>query len=195
MEAYRAGNVALANAPGGGIADDKAIYPYVPEMVRFYLGEEPLLANVPTFLCERDEDRKYVLRTSTELVVKQAKGSGGYGMLIGPHATKGECEEFRAAHHGQAAATTSPSRRWRSPPARPWSRGHRAAACRPAPLRALGQGDPHRPRRADARGAAGRLAGGEFLAGRRHQGYLDPRGRGAGQRRVAIPVPVPDGGA
>ncbi|RYJ03593.1 MAG: circularly permuted type 2 ATP-grasp protein [Acetobacteraceae bacterium] len=96
MGAYRAGNVALANAPGAGIADDKAIYPYVPEMVRFYLGEEPLLANVPTFLCEREEDRKYVLGNLDKLVVKLAKGSGGYGMMIGPHATKDLREEFRA---------------------------------------------------------------------------------------------------
>lgn len=96
MAAYRAGNVALANAPGAGIADDKAIYPYVPEMVRFYLGEEPLLANVPTFLCDREEDRKYVLANLDKLVVKLAKGSGGYGMMIGPHATRDVREEFRA---------------------------------------------------------------------------------------------------
>ena len=96
MAAYRAGNVSLANAPGAGIADDKAIYPYVPEMVRFYLGEEPLLANVPTYLCERDEDRKYVLAHLDELVVKLAKGSGGYGMLIGPHATQEQRLEFRS---------------------------------------------------------------------------------------------------
>jgi uncharacterized circularly permuted ATP-grasp superfamily protein len=96
MAAYRAGNVSLANAPGAGIADDKAIYPYVPEMVRFYLGEEPLLANVPTYLCERDDDRKYVLAHLDQLVVKLAKGSGGYGMLIGPHATQEQRLEFRA---------------------------------------------------------------------------------------------------
>jgi uncharacterized circularly permuted ATP-grasp superfamily protein len=96
MAAYRAGNVALANAPGAGIADDKAIYPYVPEMVRFYLGEEPLLANVPTFLCEREEDRRYVLSNLDTLVVKLAKGSGGYGMLIGPHATLAQRQEFHA---------------------------------------------------------------------------------------------------
>jgi uncharacterized circularly permuted ATP-grasp superfamily protein len=96
MAAFRAGNVALANAPGAGIADDKAVYPYVPEMVRFYLGEEPLLANVPTFLCDREEDRKYVLGNLDKLVVKLAKGSGGYGMMIGPHATRDVREEFRA---------------------------------------------------------------------------------------------------
>jgi uncharacterized circularly permuted ATP-grasp superfamily protein len=96
MRAYRAGNVALANAPGAGIADDKAIYPYVPEMVRFYLSEEPLLSNVPTYLCEREADRAYVLEHIHELVVKLTHGSGGYGMLIGPHSTKAQQEEFAA---------------------------------------------------------------------------------------------------
>ena len=96
MAAYRAGNLALANAPGCGVADDKAIYPYVPEMIRFYLGEEPLIGNVPTHLCEREEDRKYVLANLDKLVVKLTRGSGGYGMLVGPHATKEMRDEFRA---------------------------------------------------------------------------------------------------
>jgi uncharacterized circularly permuted ATP-grasp superfamily protein len=96
IAAYRAGNVALCNAPGCGIADDKAIYPYVPAMIRFYLGEEPRLANVPTLLCERDEDRREVLANIDKLVVKLAQGSGGYGMLIGPHATQAERDEFAA---------------------------------------------------------------------------------------------------
>jgi uncharacterized circularly permuted ATP-grasp superfamily protein len=96
IAAYRAGNVALCNAPGCGIADDKAIYPYVPAMIRFYLGEEPRLANVPTLLCEREEDRKEVLANLDKLVVKLAQGSGGYGMLIGPHATQAERDEFAA---------------------------------------------------------------------------------------------------
>jgi uncharacterized circularly permuted ATP-grasp superfamily protein len=94
--AYRAGNVTLANAPGAGIADDKAIYPFVPEMIRFYLGEEPILQNVPTYLCERDDDRAYVLENIGKLVVKLARGSGGYGMLVGPHSTKAQQEEFAA---------------------------------------------------------------------------------------------------
>ncbi len=92
--AYTAGNVTLANAPGAGIADDKAIYPFVPEMIRFYLGEEPLLQNVPTYLCERDEDRAFVLDNLDSLVVKLARGSGGYGMLVGPHATAEQRLEF-----------------------------------------------------------------------------------------------------
>jgi len=94
MRAYKAGHVTLANAPGAGIADDKAIYPYVPEMVRFYLEEEPRLANVPTYLCEREADRAEVLANLEKLVVKLARGSGGYGMMIGPHADEATRAEF-----------------------------------------------------------------------------------------------------
>jgi uncharacterized circularly permuted ATP-grasp superfamily protein len=88
MSAYRAGNVAIANAPGAGIADDKAIYVYVPEMIRFYLGEEPILKNVPTWDCAEPGALAYVLDHLDELVVKETRGSGGSGMLVGPHATK-----------------------------------------------------------------------------------------------------------
>jgi len=93
---YRAGRVALANAIGNGIADDKGIYPYVPEMIRFYLGEEPKLANVPTWRCAEGDALAYVLEHLPELVVKETRGSGGYGMLIGPTATKAECDAFAA---------------------------------------------------------------------------------------------------
>jgi len=96
MAAYLAGRVTLANAPGAGIADDKAIYPFVPEMIRFYLSEEPILRNVPTYMCEREEDRAYVLGHLGELVVKLARGSGGYGMLVGPHSTAEERDIFAA---------------------------------------------------------------------------------------------------
>jgi uncharacterized circularly permuted ATP-grasp superfamily protein len=96
LSAYRAGNVSLANAIGTGVADDKSTYPYVPDMIRFYLGEEPLLANVPTWQCRRPEDLGYVLDHLAELVVKEVQGSGGYGMLIGPAATKEQIEIFRA---------------------------------------------------------------------------------------------------
>jgi uncharacterized circularly permuted ATP-grasp superfamily protein len=95
MAAYRAGNVALANAPGTGVADDKAIYSYVPDMVRFYLGEEPILKNVPTWRCREPEALSYVVDNLHELVVKEVNGSGGYGMLVGPHATREACEQFR----------------------------------------------------------------------------------------------------
>jgi uncharacterized circularly permuted ATP-grasp superfamily protein len=94
MEVYRQGRVAIANALGTGVADDKVIYAYVPEMIRYYLGEEQLLANVPTYLCWRDADRAYVLDHLDELVVKAANESGGYGMLIGPQATEAERQEF-----------------------------------------------------------------------------------------------------
>ena len=97
INAYRAGNVNLANAIGTGIADDKVMYYFVPEMIKFYLGEEPMLPNVPTYLTMFEEDRKYVLDHIPELVIKSANESGGYGMLIGPHATKEEHEKFRQA--------------------------------------------------------------------------------------------------
>ncbi|MFY9658959.1 MAG: circularly permuted type 2 ATP-grasp protein [Methylocystis sp.] len=94
--AYQAGNVTLANAVGTGVADDKAMYTYIPEAVRFYLGEEPLLKNVPTWRCREPEAYAYVLEHLPELVVKEVAGSGGYGMLVGPHATKREIEDFAA---------------------------------------------------------------------------------------------------
>ena len=94
MRAYAKGNVAIANAPGNGVADDKAVYAFVPEMIRFYLSEEPLLAQVPTWLCLRDDDRAYVLEHLDELVVKAVDEAGGYGMLMGPQATAEERAEF-----------------------------------------------------------------------------------------------------
>ena len=96
LSVYRAGNVGLANAIGTGVADDKSTYPYVPEMIRFYLQEEPLLQNVPTWQCKRPQDLELVLDRLPELVVKEVQGSGGYGMLIGPAAKKTEIEAFRA---------------------------------------------------------------------------------------------------
>ena len=94
MEAYRAGRVALANAPGTGVADDKIIYAYVPDIIKYYLGEDQILPNVPTYLCVRDDDRQYVLEHLELLVVKSANEAGGYGMLIGPNSTKEERDEF-----------------------------------------------------------------------------------------------------
>jgi uncharacterized circularly permuted ATP-grasp superfamily protein len=96
MEAYRAGRVALANAPGNGVADDKVIYAYVPDIIRYYEGADPILPNVPTYLCWRDSDRAYVLDHLPELVVKSANESGGYGMLVGPHSTREQQSEFAA---------------------------------------------------------------------------------------------------
>ena len=97
VEAYRAGNVNLANAIGTGVADDKVTYYFVPAMIKFYLGEEPILPNVETFLSAVESDRRYILANLEKLVVKAANESGGYGMMIGPHATKEEIEKFRAA--------------------------------------------------------------------------------------------------
>ena len=94
--AYLAGNVTLANAIGTGVADDKAIYTYVPDLIRFYLAEEPLLKNVPTYRCREADGLKYVLGRLDQLVVKEVNGSGGYGMLVGPHATAAQREQFAA---------------------------------------------------------------------------------------------------
>ncbi|WP_407333593.1 circularly permuted type 2 ATP-grasp protein [Enterovibrio sp. 27052020O] len=94
MRAWKAGNVALANAPGAGVADDKVVYAYVPALIRYYLNEEPILPNVETFLCEDKEQREYVLANLDKLVVKPANESGGYGMLVGPHSTKEEQDQF-----------------------------------------------------------------------------------------------------
>jgi uncharacterized circularly permuted ATP-grasp superfamily protein len=95
LSVCRAGRVTLANAIGGGVADDKSVYPYVPDMIRFYLGEEPQLANVPTFMCRRPQDLQHVLANLPQLVVKETHNAGGYGMLIGPASTQAEIEDFR----------------------------------------------------------------------------------------------------
>jgi len=96
MDIYRSGGVSICSAPGAGVADDKAVYTFVPEMIRFYLGEEPILKNVPTWQCGKADDLKYVLSHLPELVVKEVHGSGGYGMLVGPKSTTEQVEAFRA---------------------------------------------------------------------------------------------------
>ena len=96
MDVYRSGGVSICSAPGAGVADDKAVYTFVPDMIRFYLGEEPILQNVPTWQCAKPDELKYVLEHLAELVVKEVHGSGGYGMLVGPKSTKAEVEAFRA---------------------------------------------------------------------------------------------------
>ena len=96
LDVYRKGNISLCNAVGTGVADDKSIYPYVPKMIEFYLGEKPILENVPTYLCREPDGLKYVLAHLGELVVKEVHGAGGYGMLVGPAATQAEIEDFRA---------------------------------------------------------------------------------------------------
>ena len=151
MAVYQAGNVTLANAVGTGIADDKAVYSYMPEIVKFYLGEEPILKNVPTWRCREPEHLSYVLDNLEELVVKEVHGSGGYGMLIGPKADQGDDrgvprqaqvrpEELHRA--ADAGALDLPDLR---------RGGRRAAPCRPAAVRAdRARPHPHRARRTDA---------------------------------------------
>jgi uncharacterized circularly permuted ATP-grasp superfamily protein len=95
LTAYRAGHVTIANAIGTGVADDKSIYPYVPEMIRFYLGQSPIIGNVHTWMLRKPDDRDYVLAHLSELVVKEVHGAGGYGMLIGPAASQAEIDQFR----------------------------------------------------------------------------------------------------
>lgn len=97
LDVYRKGNITLSNAIGTGVADDKSIYPYVPKMIEFYLGEKPILSNVPTYICRNPEDLAYTLAHLSELVVKEVHGAGGYGMLVGPAATKAEIEQFAQA--------------------------------------------------------------------------------------------------
>ncbi|WP_293606772.1 circularly permuted type 2 ATP-grasp protein [Polaromonas sp. UBA4122] len=97
LNVYRSGNVSLCNAIGTGVADDKSIYPYVPKMIEFYLGEKPILKNVPTYLCRNKEDLQYTLANLKDLVVKEVHGAGGYGMLVGLASTNAEIEDFRRA--------------------------------------------------------------------------------------------------
>ena len=109
MRAWRAGNVALANAPGSGVADDKVIYSYVPEIIRYYMGEDAILPNVPTWRCSDTQQLDHVLANIADLVVKPANESGGYGMLVGPHATKAEHAEFPRTAEGRSAQLHRPA--------------------------------------------------------------------------------------
>jgi len=95
MDVYKAGNLGLANAPGTGVADDKAIYAYIPRIIKYYLNEDPILNNVPTYICEEKKDLKYVIENINQLVVKETNSAGGYGMLIGPKSTKEQINEFK----------------------------------------------------------------------------------------------------
>jgi len=175
------GQVTLANAPGNGVADDKVIYAYVPDMIRYYEGAEPILPNVPTYLCWRDQDRKYVLENLDKLVVKAANESGGYGMLVGPHSTLAQREEFarkiQAEPRNYIASQRSDCRA--SPPS--WTITSRAATwicglmCCAAAIFMCCPG-------LDAGRHDQRLSGGKLLARRREQRYLgagaSPCGRG-----------------
>ena len=137
LNAYRAGNVSLANAIGTGLADDKALYAYIPAIIKFYLSEEPILPNVETYLLADPSDRKYVLEQLDSLVVKAVGESGGYGMLIGPHSTAAERDVVQGEDPGRPAQLHRTADPVAVPIAVLHRRTHRAAPCRPPPLRAL----------------------------------------------------------
>ena len=142
MRAWGAGKVALANAPGNGVADDKAIYPFVPDLVRYYLGEEPLLEQVPTQVCARRADCKYVLEHLDELVVKAVDEAGGYGMLMGPQASAAELRGVPRAHRRRPAQVhrAAPHRAVHLPDLDRRRAAPGAAAHRPAAVRGHRQG-------------------------------------------------------
>ena len=181
VDAYRAGNVALANAPGNGVADDKVVYAYVPDMIRYYLGEDAILPNVPTFLCWRDADRQHVLAES-----RQAGGEGGERSRRLRHAGRARTPPRSSARTSRAEIDANP-RNYIAQPTLALSRvptligdQSRRPPRRSAALHSLRQGDPRAARRPDARRAAQGIAGGEFLAGRRQQGHLGAGGQGRG---------------
>ena len=118
MDVYRAGNITIANAPGTGIADDKAIYSYMPEIIEFYTGRKAILDNIRTWRCSEPDSLKYVQENLKDLVVKEVHGSGGYGMLVGPTATEEGARGLRQETRSASPPTTSPSRRSRCRPAR-----------------------------------------------------------------------------
>jgi hypothetical protein len=172
---YRSGNVTICNAVGTGIADDKSIYPYVPKMIEFYLGEKPILNNVPTFMGRNPDDLKYMLDNMHELVVKEVHGAGGYGMLVGPASTKAEIDEFRAVvkakpdgYIAQPTLSLSTCPTYVESGVAP-----RHIDLRPFVLSGKDRADG--ARRPDTRGAQRRFTGRQLVAGRWHQGHLDPR--------------------
>ena len=195
MSVYRAGNVTLANAVGTGIADDKAIYAYMPAIIKFYLGEEPILNNVPTWCCRDGANLAYVLDHLEELVVKEVHGSGGYGMLIGPQADRATLADLPRQAQGQSEQLhrAADAGALDLPDLRPGWRG--ATPCRSASVRAhRTRPHTHRAWGPYARRSRARLAGGQFQPGRRHQGHLGAGSMSAPQleqvaaaRRHALP--------
>ena len=182
MDVYRAGRVALANAPGTGVADDKVVYAYVPEMVKYYLGEEIIIPNVPTFVCAEEADRKHVLAHLPELVVKAANESGGYGMLMGPGSTKERAGGVRRPDRSQSAQLHRAADAVAV--ARADDRGRRVqgTARRSAAVHPLRQGHLRAAGRPHARRAEGRVARRQLLARRRQQGHLGARRRSSHRR-------------
>ena len=191
FDVYRAGRLTIVNAPGAGIADDKSIYTYMPDIVEFYTGRAPILKNVPTYVCRKPDDLAYVLEHLAELVVKQVHGSGGYGMLVGPTATRDEIDMFRMLVKARPdryiaqptlALSTCPTL---------VETGHRPAPPRPAPVRAGRRPGAAHAGRPHARGAARGLAGGQLEPGRRHQGYVGAAGVGRCRCASAARIPSP----
>ncbi len=172
IHAYRSGNVSLANSIGTGIADDKVMYYFVPRMIKYYLDQDPILPNVPTYLANEEEDLKYILENLDKLVVKAANESGGYGMLMGPQASAEEIEEFRRRIERRSAQLHRAADDFALAPSHARGRTFRRPAHRPAALHPLRRKNFHRARRPHARGAAQRFAGREFLARRREQRYV-----------------------
>ena len=176
FDTYRAGRVTLVNAPGAGIADDKAIYSYIPEIIEFYSGSPPIIPNVETFNCRKPDDLKYVLENLEQLVVKEVHGSGGYGMLIGPTSSAAEIEKFPRQAQGEARNVhrAADARALDLPDLR---RGRAlASSSRPASLRPRRRPRPSRARRPDARCAEEGLARRQLEPGWRHQGHMGSQG-------------------
>ena len=181
MRAWAAGNVALANAPGAGVADDKLVYTYVPDMIRYYLGRGRHPAERALVALRRGQAaRRTCSAHLDELVVKPVNGSGGYGMLMGPMSTKAEREQVRRLAEGRSAQLHRAAGGHAIDRADAGERPARAAPRRPAAVHPERPRDQRDHRGTDARRAAQGLAGGEFLAGRRQQGHLD---RGHGETR------------
>ena len=176
LHAARLGNVSLVNAPGTGVADDKSVYAFVPDMIRYYLGAEPLLDNVETYLCRRPDDLEYTLDNLEHLVVKRVGESGGYGMLIGPHSTAEERNEFAALLRADPADYISQPTLAPVPRAMPDRGTPGAAACRPAALHPDRDRDPDRARRLLQNRPAAREPGGQLQPGRGRQGLLGSGG-------------------
>ena len=172
FNAYRAGNVTVTNAFGTGLADDKAVYAYVPKMIRYYLDEDPILNNVETYLLGDATQRQHVLQNLDKLVVKAVGESGGYGMLIGPHSTAQQREEFASADRGQSAQLYCPAHTGFFVRSVFDRQSTRTAPCGPAALHSLRRQGQDRSRRTDPRSSGKRLAGGQLIPGRRQQRYM-----------------------
>ena len=172
MRAYRAGNLALANAVGTGVADDKAVYAYMPRIIRYYLGEDPILPNVETHICREPKALRYTLDHLAELVVKPVGEAGGYGITVGPEGEPPGARRMPGEARRRPGQLHQPALRQLVGGADPGRGPDRTSACRSAAV--CGHRIEHLgvARRADAGGAAPRLAGRQFLAGRRLEGHL-----------------------